>query len=296
MLQSELNRIRRDFVAEFSDMGLEQLDGEEATSERMVEAAQSLPFLASKKMVILRNPSAQKAFTEKIETIIKDVPETTELILLETKMDKRSVYYKVLKAKTEYREYTDLDPARLNNWIVQYANANGGTIGLSDARYLVERVGQNQQLLASEIDKLLTFDSVISRTSIDLLTDQAPQGTIFELLDAAFAGNQQKAMDMFKQQRALKVEPQQIMAMIAWQLHVLALVKTAGGRTVDVIAKEAKISPFVISKTMQLAKDLSLNDVKGLVSRALALDIKLKSQTIDADEALQHFLLSITQV
>ena len=295
MLQTELNKIRSDFVTEFSDMGLEQLDGEETTVKRMIEAAQSLPFLAPKKLVVLRNPSAQKTFMEQIDTILKGVPETTELILYETKLDKRSVYYKVLKAKTEYREYIDLDPVKLNNWIVQYAKDQVGSISAGDARYLVERVGSNQQLLASEIDKLLTFDLTINRASIDLLTDQAPQGTIFELLDAAFAGNIKKLSTLYHQQRALKVEPQQIMAMIAWQLHVLALVKTAGERSADEIAREAKLNPFVVRKTMQLAKDLSLTEVKGLVSRALALDIKLKSQTIDADDALQHYLLSISQ-
>ena len=294
MLQAELNKIRSDFVAEFEDIGLEQLDGEETTAERMIEAAQSLPFLAARKLVILRNPSAQKAFAERIETIIKGVPGSTDLVVVETKIDKRSVYFKVLKAKTEFRELLELDPIKLNNWIVQYANDYGGSINTQDARYLIERVGQNQQLLASEIDKLLTFNSSINRTSIDLLTDQAPQGTIFELLDAAFAGNKQKAMDLYKQQRALKIEPQQIMAMLAWQLHVLALVKTAGERTPDDIAREAKLNPFVVRKTMQLARDLSLTEVKDLVSRALALDIKLKSQTIDADEALQHFLLTVT--
>src|SRR3989344_1524390 len=294
MLQAELNKIRSDFVAEFEDIGLEQLDGEETTAERMIEAAQSLPFLAARKLVILRNPSAQKAFAERIETIIKGVPGSTDLVVVETKIDKRSVYFKVLKAKTEFRELLELDPIKLNNWIVQYANDYGGSINTQDARYLMERVGQNQQLLASEIDKLLTFNSSINRTSIDLLTDQAPQGTIFELLDAAFAGNKQKAMDLYKQQRALKIEPQQIMAMLAWQLHVLALVKTAGERTPDDIAREAKLNPFVVRKTMQLARDLSLTEVKDLVSRALALDIKLKSQTIDADEALQHFLLTVT--
>jgi DNA polymerase-3 subunit delta len=293
LIQTELHKIRNDFVSKFGDVGLEQLDGDEATAERLIEAVQSLAFLAPKKLVVLRNPSTHKSFTESIETILSGVPETSDIIIIEPKFDKRSSYYKVLKTKTEFKEYTELDRVKLNNWIVQYAKERKGQISLNDAHYLVERVGQNQQLLASEINKLLTFSQSIDQTNIDLLTDQAPQGSIFELLDAAFSGRQKRAISLYRQQRALKTEPQQIIAMIAWQLHVLALVVTAGNRSSNEIAREAHLNPFVVQKTMHLAKNLSLVQVKGLVARALDLDIKLKSQTIDVDDALQHFLLTL---
>src|SRR3546814_19438404 len=63
--------------------------------------------------------------------------------------------------------------------------------------------------------------------SSDLLT---PQSTIFELLDAALSGNTRRALELYEEQRSMKVEPQQIIAMLAWQLHVLAVVKAAGER------------------------------------------------------------------
>ena len=83
------------------------------------------------------------------------------------------------------------------------------------------------------------------------------------------------------------------MAMLAWQLHVLATVKVAGDKSADEIAREAKLSPFVVRKTVMIAKKISLAEVKKLVRRALELDVRMKSQNIDADEALQHFLLTI---
>ena len=106
----------------------------------------------------------------------------------------------------------------------------------NDARYLVERVGTNQQLLANEIEKLALYDKDISKESIDLLTEETPQSTIFELLEAAFAGNHRKVQTLYAEQRAMKVEPPQIIALLAWQLHILAIIKTAGDRTPETIA------------------------------------------------------------
>src|SRR5207302_5372047 len=103
-------------------------------------------------------------------------------------------------------------------WLSETAKARNATLNPSDASYLVERVGLNQQLLANELDKLLLYNPQITRSSIDQLTDPTPQSTVFQLLEAAFAGRTKQALDLYAEQRGLKVEPQQIIAMLAWQL------------------------------------------------------------------------------
>ncbi len=293
MLKTELNKAVAEFVNKHGDIALEKYDGDEASAERMMEAVQSLPFLASKKLVVLHNPSTQKPFVKAIEQVLKNVSATTELIMVEPNLDKRSAYYKVLRTKTEYKEFNVLEMHNLSTWIVQYVKEQDGNISLIDAKYLIERVGQNQQMLANELDKLITYSPQITRQTINLLTELTPQSTIFELLDAAFAQESKKIIRLYKEQRALKVEPQQIVAMLAWQLHVLAVVKAAGERGAEQIAKEAKLNPFVVRKTMGIARKVSLNHVKALVRRALELDVKLKTKTMDADDALVYFLLTI---
>lgn len=294
LLKTELDKLTTAFTAEHTDFGLERLDGEEAEFQKLYDALTNLPFLASKKMVVLRNPSADKTFVEQAEKLLKDLPETIDVILVEPKLDKRLSYYKFLKKATDFREFNELDANGLSKWLVEYVKNQKGSLTLGDARFLIDRVGTNQQLLKNEADKLLLYDPKLTRRTIEVLTEQTPQSTIFELLDAAFAGNQQKALKLYAEQRALKVEPQQIIAMLAWQLHVLALVKTAGERTPDQITKEAKINPFVVRKSISIARKLTLPELKKIIHDALVLDIRLKSEQIDADEALQFFLLSLS--
>ena len=294
MLHAELNMLVRRFLNEHGDMALERLDGEESTYERMQEALQSLPFLASRKMVIIRSGATNKQFVEHAEGLLKELPETTDVILVEPKLDKRSHYYKLVKKVTEYKEFPELDRAGLARWLVSAAKAKGGIISQSDALYLVERAGANQQLLSNELEKLVLYDQKVTKRSIDLLIDPTPQSTIFELLEAAFAGNTKKAQQLYEEQRALKVEPQQIIAMLAWQLHILALIKTAGNRTPDQIAKEGKINPFVIKKSNAIARTMTLDRLKKLIYELLTIDRRLKREALDADEILQVFLYSIS--
>lgn len=292
-LRQELNRLTDAFTAEHGDLALERLDGETADAGRVQEALYGLPMLAARKMVILRGLSTNKQLQERAEQLFADIPETTEVILVEPKLDKRLAYYKFLKKQTDFREFAPLDQAGLSTWLVSAAKERGGAISAADARYLVERVGPDQQLLAGELEKLLLYNPKITRQNVDELTDATPQSTIFQLLEAAFAGNGKRALHLYSEQRALNVEPIQIIAMLSWQLHVLAILKTAGDRTPDTVAKEARFNPFVVRKSQSIAQRLTLSELRALIRDLLRIDLQAKRTNLDADEALKHYLLKL---
>lgn len=282
------------FVAEHGDMALERLDGEETTYERMLGGVQSLPFLASRKLVILRAPSSNKEFTEKFEQFCENVAETNDVVLVEPKLDKRLSYYKLLKRDTQFQEFPVLDGNGLARYLADYAKKQGGELAAAEARLLVDRVGQNQLTLQHEVDKLLAYGSKITKQGIELLTERTPQSSIFELLDAAFAGDTRRAMALYNEQRSLRVEPQQIIAMLVWQLHILAIVKVAGARSTDEISKQAKISPFTVRKTQGLARRISVQQLKKLVTDLRQFDVRLKSEGLNADEVTRYYLLNLS--
>jgi DNA polymerase-3 subunit delta len=294
-LGAVLKQMVEAFVDAHGDLALERLDGQEAGFEQIRAALTSLPFLAARKMVVLRGPSANKQFVEKFEPLLPEIPETTDLILIEPKLDKRLSYYKFLKKQTDFREFPELDLSGLARYLVETAKARGGSLSPGDARYLVERAGPSQQLLSNELEKLLLYDSNVSRRTIDLLTEPAPQSTVFQLLEAAFAGRTKTALKLYAEQRAQKVEPPQIIAMLAWQLHILAIIKTAGSLSADEIARQAKINPFVVRKSQSVARSLSLADIKKLVADLLKIDVRTKRTMIDPDEALRHYLIALSE-
>lgn len=292
MLRMELAKIIQAFVAQYGDMAFEQLDGEEVSYERMAEAVQSLPFLVAKKLVVLRTPSVNKQFMEQAETLLSDVPETTDVVLVEPKLDKRTAYHKWLKQHTAYKEYDELDARRLASWVVQFAKEQGSSISLSDAAYLIDAVGTDQQLLSNEICKLVLAGTKITRDTIHQLTEPMPQSKIFDLLDAAFSGQTKKALELYAEQRRLKVEPQEILAMLGWQLRQVALAKTAG--TKHDLIKEGKVSSYSARKAQVIARRLTLERLKNLVHDLVLLDARSKRQSIDLDEALQAYIMQIT--
>ena len=293
-LRTALDTFIADFVRDHGDMAVERVDGETASLERINESLQSLPFFSTRKLVVLHTPGANKRFTEAVADILQGVPEVIDVLVVEPKLDKRGSYYKWLKKATEFHEYTEMDEQGLTVWLSAEAKRRGGSLTLADARFLVGRIGLDQRLLTNELDKLLLYNPAVTRQSITLLSEPTPQSSIFELLDAAFAGDLEKALLLYKDQREQKVDTSQIIAMLTWQLRILALIKTAGRRPAQDIARESKLNPYAIRKSQAIADRITYAELKSNIARLLAIDVRSKRTELDVDEALQNYLISLS--
>lgn len=293
LLNLELNKYLTDFKVKYGDLAIEKVNAGDVSYNNLIETVQAMPFLVEKRLVIVENPSANKECAEKINYLIENINDQTEVIFKESKFDKRSSLYKTLKKLRDFKEFNDLDEYTLSKWITDEVKEQNGSISSADAKYLVQRIGLNQFKLKNELSKLLCYSEKINKQTIDLLTERSPQSTIFELLDAVFNGNKKKAIEIYKEQRKLKEEPQKILGLLNWQLHIFAIIKAAGDKQSSSIASDAKLNPYVVSKSANLVRNLSLNEIKKLVNKSLELDKASKTKSIDIDDAVQNFLITI---
>jgi len=293
MIENELKNTLKAFTQKFGDIAVEQIDGSETDLQSITETLTNLSFLSPNRLIILRRGSANKQFIDLIEKIFESIPPTNEVIIVEPNIDKRLSYYKSLKKLTQFKDYVGLDFGQLARWVVDTVKELDGSITNNDARYLVELTGLNQMRLFNEITKLLNYQKEINSSAIELLIEPTAQTTIFQLLDVAFSGDGKKLLKIYDDQKMQGEEPQKIIAMLTWQIHILALIKAAGNKSPSAIASETKVSPFVINKSIGIAKRLSKQDIQNLISNLLELDIKLKNKTVDVDDALMQLLLSI---
>lgn len=290
MLEKRVRQLTDEFISRNGDLALERIDSEESSLASIIDAVKSLPFLSSEKLVIIHNISDKELIEKLIEL---EVPDTNTIIVVISKLDKRATYYKKITKLQNFKIFEKPNSMDMPRWVVEYVDNQKGKINILDARYLIDRIGTNQILLCNELDKLINFNANITQSSINELTDPLPQSSVFNLLDAAFTGNLKDTERLYKEQRAQKVEPLAILGMIAWQLHILAIVKSAGGKSADIIAKEAKLNPFVVRKAQKLASKLSFNDVRSLVNDACELDVLLKTKNIDTDQSILLYLSQI---
>lgn len=293
LIQKQLAKLVGGFSEKFGALSVSKIDCEEVDYQQITEEIHGVSLLTPQRMVVLKSPSKNKQLPEDFDTVLANIPDSTELIIVEHAIDKRSKMHKTLKAKTEFIEYSDIAGSPLVDWVMQTALAYQAKINYAAARYLVERVGTNQQTLDNELAKLASYALEITKDSIDQLTEPTSTATIFNLLDHAFSGNSKKALEIYTIQRSQKVDPSKILSMLGWQLHILAIIKTSADKTSDAIAKDAKLSPFVVQKSMLIAKKISMARLKELISDLVEVDYKIKSTKVNADSILQNFLMDL---
>jgi DNA polymerase-3 subunit delta len=286
-------KIVADFVLEHSDMALEQFDCSAVEPQVVYDALTNLPFLVSKKLVVLDEPSANKALAEKLPDWIAHA-DSIDVLIVEPAVDKRTVFYKFLQTKTKIKEFTPLRPYEVEAWIKNYAKEKSIVLSQPAIKLLIDRVGIDQQQLAKEIDKLALYKPKIEAEDVDVLIEDLPQNTVFEMLDSLVAGNTLKTMDLYEQLLKKRVDANEIIGMLGWQLHTLSLIRAAGGRESE-IANRTKLHPFVIQKNFGLASRLSMSQLKECVDKVFRAELSIKRDGLNAENVVSVLLLTLSR-
>lgn len=290
LIKSNVDKLILPIIKEAGDLAVEKLDAEETSISAVEDSIKSPPFLVSQKCVVVQNANDK----DLLEKIIKTDPiDSITVVVVITKLDKRSNYYKLLQKNKNFSLFEQAKVNNISNWVVDYVKDLGGNINRIDANYLIDRVGSNQILLTNELNKLYLYHANITKETINLLTFQRLQATTFQLLETAFNGQLSKTQQIYVDLKMQKIEPTLIIGAIAWQLHLLVLVKLSGNKSPETIAKELKINQFSVAKTKSLASRIIFTKLKKLVLRASELDMSIKTQNTDSEQAILLFLAQL---
>lgn len=290
-LQNDLQHLKQNFVKQYGDLAVERIDVSDFSLAQMIDTLSARPFLSEKRLLVVDGLATNKTACADVESWLKFIDEQTEAVIVEPKIDKRSVWYKTLKKLADVRDFQELDVRDAPRWLVEQASLAGGKISLADASYLVQRVGSDQQQLSSELSKIMQLNKNVTRSSVTELTVQAPQSSIFELIEAAFSGDIKRALALYDDQRAQNVEPLAIEALFVWQLHALLLVKLAGQIPAETIASQTAISPYVVKKSIALVRTRTYAQLKNYVAELEKLEYQIKTTSVNADELIKSYIL-----
>jgi len=274
----ELTSLRQKFIDEYGESGVVELSGDTATIDNITQSVMSQGLFSSNSFVLLRDVAKNKFLQEGLEGILESVPSEAQLIIFDTSLDRRTSFFKSLKKHTHLTDCTPLDERLLAQWARDEFSAMGGELGFSEAQHLVNRVNLDQWLLYNELQKLINVESKITREIINNMVDESFNESIFNLLDDAFAGRVDRALDAYRDMLANRVEAHYVFSMLIWQLHILLLVAYGDNRPPDEIAKDNKVSPFVVKKSKSLFQKTSKQKLREIVEYAAQVDSDSKTK------------------
>lgn len=302
-----------------ADLNITRLDGRQASLEELYAAANAMPFLAERRMVILTYPFARiqsDAARKRFLALLNGLPPSTALLLIvedEIEGRGRNKDWRSLPNKPTHwirkwlgeagsrAHYQLCQLPSLNEmpeWIRKEARRIGGLFNLEAASALVAHVGNDTQLASLEINKLLTyvdFKRPVEAGDVEELTAQVGEADIFAMVDGMAMGNARQALGLLH--RLLETQdPLAIFGMIVRQFRLLIqtrelLDEGRGGH----VAADLHLHPFVADKLASQARRFSLGQLEEIYRRLLVIDEAMKTGQMPADLALDTFVAALAR-
>lgn len=270
---------------------VEKVDGDEISAEQLPDLLAGVTLFSLSRMVVIKNASHNKSVWSALgEWLEKSVE--NDIVLVETKPDKRTKTYKWLDKHADKRVFGELRSYEAERWLTGEVSRRKLDMPPESVKYMVDYVGVDQWRLASELDKLSLSGKPVNKELIDEIVEPTPQATSFELVDAAFR-KKTELMNRIFETVSRQEDPYMFFGLIASQVHAIALMKNADGKSIYVVAKESGANAYVLEKVEGLATMMSNRQIKAIVSRLAELDANIKSRGVDPWVQIRSFLNSL---
>jgi DNA polymerase-3 subunit delta len=268
----------------------ERLDGASLELRQLPDLLMGGTLFSEERLIIIRGITENAALKSQLHEWLDRVDDSIHLILIDEKLDKRTVLYKDLKKKANLKEF----PAwgeRDTNAAVQWVLKQAPELDRSLAQHLVQRVGLDQWQLASSLDILANLDE-ISVSSIDEHIELNRTENVFQLFELALEGKGERIVEILRTLE-LAEEPYGLFALLSSQAYQLAAVGLAEAS--DNPTKDAGIHPFVASKLERHARRLGPRGVLKVLSVLADADADLKRSRGEPWLVIEKSLLQISQ-
>jgi DNA polymerase-3 subunit delta len=278
-----------------SDFDYERLDGETTTGAALLNAVGTLPVLAPKRLVILREPEAGKARTRGIADALMEALSAVEdnsdivLVIVAAKVDGRTRWVKKLGGAAVVR----CDPPRggraLSTFVAAEAKRQGVALDPSAVALLVERTGPHLLVLRQEIAKAGLMagpaERVTAKHVAESTTDVA-EGPIWDLTDAIGEGRSGDALVLLgKLVRSGGAAPAILGAFVN---HFRKLARVRSGGTVPG-------PPFAVRKLESQSRRFSPNRLVACLRAIHQTDLALKGAGgISSELALERLVIGLS--
>lgn len=235
---------------------VESIDGENLTVNDLPSLLLGLTLFNQNRTIILKQIAANSAVWIKLADYLSKIDDSTNLVVVEPSLDKRTKTYKELKALAKletYPAWTYRDESQAVGWVMARAEEMAIKASRAEAKHLVERVGYDQWHLEGALQKLALIGSM-SRGMIDTIVEADVQENVFQLLETVLLGDVAAVVDMINRLEP-KEEPYKIFGLLFSQLF--QLVALASAPSVETAAKDLKLHPYAAQKQSQLARRVS---------------------------------------
>lgn len=258
------------------------------------DAIKQYPMMADSKYVSLEDydfAKCEKGDFEKLCTIISETSDGCVFVLkfdaitLDIKKDSRTKKLISLACKNGGKvvELNHRPIGQTSNMLVKGALKRGCNLSESNARYIIEKSGEDISLLKNELDKLCAFvkSGEITKEIIDKVCVKTVESSLYDFATFIISGKLQDALKILDDMFFMRIEPLVILHSVSSvYLDIYRVYEgQKSNKSIDDIASDFDYGSrkFILNKTIPKLKNFNIRKLSDSFSILLTCDKALKS-------------------
>jgi len=283
------------------DFNRDILEGDAASPKAVAETAMNLPFLAEKRMLLVKPPfpfqNKGKEGTEPLLDYLEHPnPQCCLVFLGEEPLKGNTVLGKRMK---DYEvQFSPLKSGEMNEWIKSFLATSGREIHPAAAGYLSSINRLDLQSMEQELEKLVLYvpkQETIQLHHVEEIVTKTLESNVFGMVDSLSNRKANEALSMLKIILADGEPLIRLTVFLETHFRRLLLLKDfrSKGYSEIEIKERTGLHPFAIKKGIGQATNFSEKQLIQILSRLLELEVELKSTSTDKEILLERFILEI---
>lgn len=296
-------------------MNIAEFDGQTASAAEILNAATSFPFLADKRLVIVRGligwitrKGAGDSGKQAVDRLLNDLPQLPDwarLVFVErAALPASNKLLRLAQQDPSGYEKTFNAPKDSTSWIIQRAREHyDAEIEPRAAQALASVTGEDLRRADNELVKLVSYvngERSITEDDVAELTPYVAEANIFAMVDALATGKSDAAMTLIH--RLLEADPRDegfgLFAMIVRQFRLLLIAKEhllLHGSRQGLAEALGTNSKFVADKAADQSRSFSLEQLESIYRALQDYDLRMKTGRIEPALALDLLVAGLSR-
>ena len=301
MKQAALESLQKKLLPEgMEELNRTLLDAPE--TDQIIAAAETLPFMAERRLILVRNHPALTGRSEADDRLVEylsSVPSFSVLLFYCTqKPDGRKKLYSAVKKLNGIVMFSPLRDRELTAFVTSAFRELGKECDERTADFLIFTCGSDTGLLLTEIAKVASHAGdapSIHPDSVRAVATPSAECTVFQMVDAVVSGQSSRAFLLMRSQLLAGADRMYMLSMLLRQFRLLQHIKIMQyeKRSSAEIRSALGVPAFAVDQYLRQAAGWSNGQVKKAVNICFDTEYGIKSGSLSQNGALEAVMLKI---
>ena len=249
----ERGRWLKAFAEKHGSENIQSFEASGLSKSALMNEVASAPFIAEKRLIVINGlPKVEK---DDVEELITATHPGVLVVCEDPKPDKRLGSTKAFLEHLDVRQFPLKSRQEILLWLRAAATELGVQLSADASAAMIDRIGEDQQMLSSEITKIATYvgrGGTIAVSDIDELIVFRAERVAWQLMDHFAAGKKRDALSLAHTMLLKGENPHSLWSRLLWMVTQVMLVAAAVDRGCTqpaAIAKEAGV-PFPTARNL----------------------------------------------